>query len=177
MADELTLVRQIGDALEALVDHEPLTPTERIELWVSLHEMGAAFRAAVKALEEEATEAALELSGGDRKVPVRTRFATVVVKRKPTAQRTNGWQLLEAMSERVAVLATGETEQAVPVRLLRAVVPACGVDDFTSARFNLTGLRGQRLQLAGRDVELDELVQTGGWVDTVAIAGPGLEEP
>jgi hypothetical protein len=175
--DPLTLVRHIGDCLEGLVDHEPLGPRERIDLWVSLHEMGSAFRAALTALEEEAVEAALELSGGERKVPVRTRFATVVVKRKPTSQRTNGWQLLEAISSRVVDPATGETEQAVPVRLLRAVVPACGVDDFTSARFNLTALRGHRLQLAGQDVELDELVQTGGWRETIALAGPGGEEP
>lgn len=175
--DELKLVRVIGDALEELVDHGPLTPRQRIELWVSLHEMAGAFRAAVAALEEEAIEAALELSGGDRNVPVRTRFATVVVKRKPGTQRVNGWQLLEAMSQRYGDPMTGELEQAVPVRLLRAVVPACGMDDFTSARFNMSALRGHRLQLAGRDVALEELVQTGGWREAIAIAGPGGEEP
>jgi hypothetical protein len=171
--DELGLVRSIGDALESLADHGPLTPTQKIELWVSMHEMGSAWRATLRVLEEEAIDAALELTGGDRKVPVRTRFATVAVKRKPGAQRTNGYQLLQAISQRYGNTATGELEDAVPVRLLRAVVPACGVDDFTSARFNLTALRGQRLQLAGRDVELDELTQVGSWSETIAIVGEG----
>lgn len=174
--DELTLVRSIGDALELLAEHGPLTPRERIELWVSMHEMGAAWRACLSMLEEDAVDAALELSGGDRKVPVRTRFATVVVKRRPGSQRTNGWQLLEAMSDHYANPRTGELELAVPVRLLRAVVPACGVDDYTSARFNLSALKGQRLQLRGRDVEVDEMTQVGAWREVIEIAGPG-EEP
>ena len=173
--DELTTVRVIGDALEALSSHGPLTPRERVELWVAMHEMASAWRATLAALEDDAVDAALELSGGDTKVPVRTRFATVVVRRKPGSQRTNGWQLLEAMSDHYANPRTGEMELAVPVRLLRAVVPACGVDDFTSARFNLTALRGQRLQYRGRDVELDELTQVGAWREVIEIAGPGQE--
>lgn len=175
--DELTLVRGIGDALEALVDHGPLGPQDRIDLWVSLREMSESFRAVVRALEEEATEAAMELSGGQTKVPVRTRFATVMVKRKPGTTKVNGWALLGALGDHYANPRTGELELAVPVRVLRGVIPACGVDDFTSAKFNVSGLKGQRLQIAGREVELEELTQTGGWTEQIVLAGRGEGEP
>lgn len=171
MSDVLTIVREIADRIEQLDNHEPLSPAERIELWISFHELGSAYRSTLRNLEDEAIEATSALTGGDHRQAVSTRFGTVAVQRKRGTPRVNGYRMLDALSERMASPVTGEVEHAVPVYVLRAVLPACSIDDYSSARFNLSALKGRKLSIAGRDVELDELVQSASWSETLAIVG------
>lgn len=76
---------------------------------------------------------------GDREY--RTRTGDLFHVERSKRERWRGYDLLAALSDRM-VDGDGELVDAIPTRVLRDVLPACGDEDATSSRWRTTGLRG-----------------------------------
>lgn len=153
-------VRDLSRALAHIADHGPLPELDAVALWLDLDAVRATFAKILDLLEYEAIEATL--AHGTDGVAVTDRG----VGRISGYRRGNqyeGHAIAGALCRRLVDPDTGEVIAAVPVDVLRAVVPGCAAPHLTSSRWSRRALAGF--------VDVDQYEHRGEWVQKMERAG------
>lgn len=141
----LTTISRLTGELSASSD-AVLTPQERVDLYVIALGVEDELRTAVRnALYPDAIDALADLGvpeGGTAATPYAWGVRRTTV-RKPGRVEWSGWALCDGLAQDVVDKGTGELVRAVPVDVLRDVLPACGTQRLTSSRWRLEGLQGR----------------------------------
>lgn len=155
----MALADMDGIAHRLAWNEEVLTPQERVDLYVVARRVADRVTTTVRnSLRPDAINALADMDvpeGGS----IPTAFALGVrrfTKRKPGKVEWSGWSLCDALAEDLVDIRSGEIERAVPVYVLRDVLPACSNDALTSSRWRLDGLKGRVPIDAFRRAEPDQ---------------------
>lgn len=137
-ADALALLRA---GIGGIYDREPAPAEDRIMLWQDLAAVRADLEIVYRDVENDATEALVERLRETGEPALETPLGVVHVGTSRPGDRWEGHKLLAALARHVADPSTGEMIRAVPLDVLRDVVPGCASDNLTSSRWRITSLR------------------------------------
>ena len=145
-ADEQMSALQMISKLahEIAMSDDVMSPHDRVDLWLVAHGVVDELRTTERALHHDASVALHELGKAYDEL-YHSRLGRQVVMRKRrrvTNEQWHGYDLINAIARDVISTTTGEHHRAVPIDVLRRVVPACATQSSTSSKWNKTGLRG-----------------------------------
>jgi len=126
-------ILELADELDR---REPMGPEARIRAWRHGEEALRSLAVVVGQMRWDATDALAQL-GEDQ---LGTDLGPVHMGWRPGRQEWRGYELLDRLGMKVIDPMTGEMVDAVPVDVLRDVLPACSKPETTSSRWSTTGL-------------------------------------
>ena len=138
----LTTISKLGH--ELAMNEEPMSQHDRIDVWLIAHGVLDELRTMERSLHHDAAIAMHEIDKSYDEL-YHSRLGRQVVMRKRrrvTNEQWDGYDLINAIAKPVIDATTGEHTRAVPIDVLRRVVPACGSPRSTSSKWLATGLRG-----------------------------------
>lgn len=140
--EALRKISELGHALA--MNDEPMSQHDRIDLAVVCDDVVDALITTRNSLRHDATIALHELGKAYDEL-YHSRLGRQVVLRRRRRVRNEAWDgydLCNAIARDVVSTTTGEHHRAVPVDVLRRVLPACSTPKATSSKWLASGLRG-----------------------------------
>lgn len=143
--EQMTALQTISKLAHDIAwNDEPLSPHDSIDLYVVGHGVLDELRTTIGELRVRAVDA-MHMLGKSYDELYHSRLGRQVVmhkQRRETNVQWQGYDLINAIARDVISTTTGEHHRAVPIDVLRRVIPACATPTATSSRWNKTGLRG-----------------------------------
>lgn len=120
---------------------EPMSPQDRVDLWIVADGVLDELRVVVQALKADATLALVDLDVQPAHT-FDTAFGTVLRdRRRVGSDQWAGYSICDALAHSFVDPDTGEVVRAVPVTTMRDTVAGCADDRLTSSRWKVSGLR------------------------------------
>jgi hypothetical protein len=137
------LTRTSSYAYALITNEDVMAPAERIDLWIVARDVLDELAIAVRHLQTDATLALADL--GVKPGGLHPAMGGIVKRgtRRVGTDQWAGHALVGALGVDLVNPATGEIVRAVPVEVVREVVPGCATEELTSSRWRATGLRGR----------------------------------
>jgi hypothetical protein len=134
------IIEQLRALIEQLDDYrlgdDVLSPHERIELFAQIEPVPRELSVLVASLRNDAVLALHDLGVPKGTLVPLSSGAAMIKSRNVGKYEWNGYGLLGGLAVDLVDTSTGELTRAVPLEILRAVVPACSSERTTSSKWN-----------------------------------------
>jgi hypothetical protein len=137
------LLAVIAEATGYLDAREPAGPTERIRRWQAAAAVLDNLSVVVGQMAADALDAMHQLG----RLEASTDLGPVHIGKGYAKDEWRGYELLGVLAERVVHPDTGEVVEAVPVEVLRDVIPACSDPEHTSSKWKATALKARGINV------------------------------
>ena len=144
MNDVAAAVAAVDAAVDVLDLEVELVGDDLIDLWIWAKHAVDRLAVAVRAIGAEAAVTVADLNAARGRGP-REEYVTAtgnVVHLAPGSSRTEwqGYAFVNVLADPLVDPETGEVVRAVPVDVLRRVVPGCGAPHLTSSKWNISAI-------------------------------------